>query len=553
MPCEVEGCEYQTRPGLTSYDQQFQQIRLHLAMKHPEVHAALDNSTVSNVGTNSARAEKLPRPAVTEDIPESDWKFFVDSWSRYKRSTGLEGQSIIDQLWACASHSLAKACYESGATATSTEEELLEIMKKLSIKAQNKLVNVVQFLSMSQDTDEPVAKFVSRLKGQSNVCDFTVTCSKAGCNTAVSYADNMVSHQLVRGLEDVSIQEKVLSLAATETELTLRKITDYVVAQETGTRSSKILGGGAGVAKITDYRRERSNTLPSNIKPNKEKQNETKTQEEKCHYCSKTGHGFKPDIETRKEKCEAWGLQCNNCGKVGHIQSACKSKEFKPAEAKYVHYDSEDGEEYAKVFSVSSSPFVPRKTRRSRGLRHRKLSKAGQWTPSEPEPHPVVIVTTSISGESYEDHGIQKPMRNFPTNVQAIADTGAQVLVGGMNLAHQLGVRRHELIPVSHRVGALNRSPLKVIGGMFLEISYEHETGEVREHKQLCYIAEGVDSLLLSTETLKKLGIISEDFPRSQGTPHLPQQSVGDKQARAVKKISWSDRELWRPNPRLSY
>ena len=49
----------------------------------------------------------------------------------------------MDQLWACTSQSLAKACYESGATALTTEEELLKIMKKLSIKAQNKLVNVV--------------------------------------------------------------------------------------------------------------------------------------------------------------------------------------------------------------------------------------------------------------------------------------------------------------------------------------------------------------------------------------------------------------------------
>ena len=97
------------------------------------------------------RAEKLPRPTITEDIPEAEWNFFEDSWSRYKRSTGLEGQSVIDQLWACASHSLARSCYQSGAMATTTEKELLEIMKKLSIKSQNNLISVVQFLSMSQD------------------------------------------------------------------------------------------------------------------------------------------------------------------------------------------------------------------------------------------------------------------------------------------------------------------------------------------------------------------------------------------------------------------
>jgi len=83
-----------------------------------------------------------------EDVTETDWNYFQESWTRYKRSTGLEGQSVMDQLWACASQSLAKACYESGATALTTGEELLGMMKKLSIKAQNKLVNVVQFLSI---------------------------------------------------------------------------------------------------------------------------------------------------------------------------------------------------------------------------------------------------------------------------------------------------------------------------------------------------------------------------------------------------------------------
>ena len=51
MACEVAGCQYQTRAGLNSYDQQFQQIRLHLAMAHPDVRELLDNSMASNAST----------------------------------------------------------------------------------------------------------------------------------------------------------------------------------------------------------------------------------------------------------------------------------------------------------------------------------------------------------------------------------------------------------------------------------------------------------------------------------------------------------------------
>ena len=75
----------------------------------------------------------------------------------------------------------------------------------------------------------------------------------------------MVSHQLVRGLEDASIQEKVLALAATDKDLNLKKITEFVLAQESGTRSSKLLGEVAGVSKISNYKSGPANTHESKM------------------------------------------------------------------------------------------------------------------------------------------------------------------------------------------------------------------------------------------------------------------------------------------------
>ena len=126
-------------------------------------------------------------------------------------------------------------------------------------------MNVVEFLLMVQNTEEPVTQFLSRLKGQSSVCDFEVKCSQDRCNTSVSYSDKMVSHQLVMGLEDAAIQEKVLALAATEKKVYLQTITEFVIAQETGSRSSKLLGEGVGFRKISNYKRVWSITPPSKL------------------------------------------------------------------------------------------------------------------------------------------------------------------------------------------------------------------------------------------------------------------------------------------------
>ena len=47
----------------------------------------------------------------------------------------------------------------------------------------------------------------------------------------------------------------------------------------------------------------------------------------------------------------------------------------------------------------------------------------------------------------------------------------------------------------------------------FLVISGTDAAGKMWETNQLCYVAEGVEKLLLSKEACMKLGIISKSFP----------------------------------------
>ena len=111
--------------------------------------------------------------------------------------------------------------YDSGVTSEATETALLHAMKKMAVRAQNNLVNVVNFLGMGQDNDEPGGSFAARLKGQASTCDFTIKCAASGCSSETSYMEKMVAHQLVRGLVDPTIQEEVLAHAASNPELDL--------------------------------------------------------------------------------------------------------------------------------------------------------------------------------------------------------------------------------------------------------------------------------------------------------------------------------------------
>ena len=99
---------------------------------------------------------------------------------------GANQQAITDQLWACCGDELELSVFNSGVSSNASEDELLEMMKKLAVRAQNTMVNVVKFLEMAQDQDEAAGAYVARLKGQASVCNFAVKCTAEACEAGVS-------------------------------------------------------------------------------------------------------------------------------------------------------------------------------------------------------------------------------------------------------------------------------------------------------------------------------------------------------------------------------
>ena len=122
----------------------------------------------------------------------------------------------------------------------------------------------------------------------------------------------------MRGLQDTSVQEKVLALAATEKDTNLKKISEFVEAQETGSRSSKLLGAGgkAGINAINDYKRANNLSKVGQTTPESDKNNETDLP---CNFCGYFGHGTNPKLHDRNTKCPAFGKACSKCGELGHF------------------------------------------------------------------------------------------------------------------------------------------------------------------------------------------------------------------------------------------
>ena len=502
----MPGCGYVTPAGIPTYELLLKDVELHRDLAHPPARATPAPAQTGG-DASMPKPDKLRRPVISEGATDSDWQYFSDQWKRYKRSTKLTSVSAVDQLWDCCSEDLARAVYDSGVGSHADEETLLAAVKKLAVKSHNDLVNVVTFLSMGQDRAEHANSFAARLKGQAAVCNFVVKCSINTCQNDTSYADKMVSHQLVRGLADVEIQEQVLGHAATTPGLDLAAITKYVEALETGKRSTGLLSQAGSLNRISDYKRGRSNTLPSRVHaPNQTVENQTDPPPGRCGWCGKTGHGAKPSKETRQKECRAFSATCRKCSGVGHFATVCRTKRSA---------EDQTGQDNVITGSFCTLLLASTKSNSLRTLPHSVYDDFRGWLHRAPSEHPMVDINISLCQQGYEELQVQLP-RVTKTSVRkaGMADSGAQMTVAGLNLVHSLGVTKRELIPLSSKVNAANNQGLGLLGGLLITISGTDMHGKLVETQQLCYISSMVHSIYLSREACLSLGIIGEYFPR---------------------------------------
>ena len=293
------------------FEQYIQIINMHNKIEHSDIFGA---GGVAGTQVTKAKPESLPRPSISEGATEADFARFQDKWSRYKRSTLSEAtpQHVSDQLWACCSSELETSVYNTGASSNTAEADLMEAIKKLAVRRQNTLVNVTQFLDMAQDNEETAGSFMARLKGQASSCSFTLKCPAATCTQEISYTDQMVAHQLVRGLGDPVIQEQVLAQGAESGSMDLSILIKFIEAKEAGKRSSYLLSSAGGLNKMSEYQRNKRTSI-------------TVAPASTSFSCQATCDSCGWDKCKGKDKCRAIDQICGWCLTVGHYQRVCNS------------------------------------------------------------------------------------------------------------------------------------------------------------------------------------------------------------------------------------
>ena len=274
-----------------------QHLNIHQQSVHPAPAAAPQAATTNTAPSKTAKKE---RPAITNQMTEEQWRFYLDEWGRYKRQTGIKAQELLDELWSCMAEELRQLAFAEGGTVNLTTEDLMmKKIKSLAVVSLHSSIHVVNLHETRQQSDENVHSFAARVKGISASCGLQKKCSS--CQQICNYAEETAYHVVMAGLCDQNMKEKALTQAMLETITDLDSLVKFCTAEESGR-----LGVPATLAPL----RKSTYKLQHRIKP--------------CSHCGQKRHGDGSQ-QTREKECKAFGKTCTKCGRKNHFSTVCKS------------------------------------------------------------------------------------------------------------------------------------------------------------------------------------------------------------------------------------
>ena len=280
--CLTPGCPYTTEEVEACDAIEF--LKLHTSQNH-------------GVASKPEKPKKPVLEIVGNTIDTLDWEAFLHKFEVYKKLSGITadaGSHMLD----CLSKEVYAVLFSTYGSKISSQEEkdLCENLKRLVVRKQNKLLNIMELLGLKQDSDERILNFISRVKAKARQCDLSIKCT---CGKAVDFKDNFTLYMLVAGVNDSEIQEDLL----TEEELTLEAAEKRAILKESLKYSQSGLAGENVQRLKSTYKQEK--TEPTN---------------RKCGFCGLQEH------RSREKECKAFSETCKRCGKVGHFQKVCRSK-----------------------------------------------------------------------------------------------------------------------------------------------------------------------------------------------------------------------------------
>ena len=132
--------------------------------------------------------------------------------------------------------------------------------------------------------------FVARVMGTADMCGMTMKCPKLGCDTEVSYRDEVVKQVIIHGMVNVEIKQRVLSRCGNSELSTLADLVDYVSAEESALTETTSLSNPCNmVSRIRQSAYKSGKSQPNNAP---------------CKFCCGARHSPNNAFEDRKKNVQ---------------------------------------------------------------------------------------------------------------------------------------------------------------------------------------------------------------------------------------------------------
>ena len=397
-----------------------------------------------------------------------------------------------------------------GSMVGDTEVNVLAAMKALAVRGENIMVARYALHDMRQGREEQIRSFYARIKGQADTCDYRTKCTKSECNEMVDFAGEILRDVLARGIVDDEIQLDLIS--DQNQKMTIEEMIKFVEARESGKRSaSRLLDTPSVNAASSTYRRNKQQevrtrgTARPDLKPE-----HTFDPNALCRFCAEKGHGKNAPWGVRKVQCPAFGKRCGKCKIVNHIERACLGKAYarRPTET------AETSDEQSGAFELCTMVNGLIADINAITLDHHLYDNlCDRWNKRASDPQPYVRVHIGAFEEDYRALGFALRKQVSVAELPAMADTGCQSCLMGIQVAERMGLNADDLIPVTMTMRAANEGGIPILGAMVVRLSGTDSRAMTRETRQIAYITNTSDRIFLSRAACIDLGMIGETFP----------------------------------------
>jgi hypothetical protein len=333
-------------------------------------------------------------------------------------------------------------------------DELIALLRGYLCPKANEMTEQHRFVLRLQEEGESIAQYVSSLKHIANACNFVCTT----CNT--STMDLHLRSQLVRGLKDGDIREKILQQGATMTfDETVRMAIGAEAAKLESREMRQQNMSTSGVNKVSLRNQFHDLTF-------KEKLNKLKG---RCFRCGNSSH--------RSNDCDAKERTCHTCNKVGHLAKVCLS-----------NVKSDVGKQQKQV--DRTQPLAPNTSSRSNDE--------------------DVFCTRQYKGSRSDKMMIEVSVDN--NIIELELDTGAAVTTMSLNTFRKL-LPHKSLEPTNLQLRTYTNEVIKPIGMCLVDVKYGNKT--VRG--AIYVIAQNVDSIM-GRDWIRKIDISWADIRSLRST-----------------------------------